>query len=111
MDELYQQLVTIIEAELQATGKEYTVGKFTGLGWLFPKEVDVPIPAISVKQYAKTVNLYLIPIVNGTSILDEYEATFKKSNMGKGCIRLRNLTADKEKAVRELIRLTQEGTL
>lgn len=109
MDELYKEIIKIIEDELKVAGKEYTVGKFTGLGWLFPNEM--PMPAISVKQYAKTVNLYLMPIVNGAFILDEYEAIFKKSNMGKGCIRLRSLISDKAKAVRKLIRITKESTL
>ena len=102
MDTLYQKLIQIIEEELQEKGKTYTVGKFTGLGWLFPLKAD-GVPKVSLKQYEKTVNLYLFPKEAGEPLLPKYEDVFKKSNMGKSCLRLKKLDAKKIAAISSLL--------
>ena len=106
MDELYHRIVKIIEEELQQPAKSYSSGKFTGEGWLFPDGEGSPL--ISVKQYEKTVNLYLFLFEDGQSVISQYESVFKKSNIGKSCIRLKTLTPEKEAAIRELIQKAKE---
>lgn len=110
MDELYHRIVKIIEEELQQPAKSYSSGKFTGVGWLFPANVKdgEGSPLISVKQYEKTVNLYLFLFENDQSIISQYESVFKKSNIGKSCIRLKALTPEKEAALRELVQKAEE---
>lgn len=103
MDSLYHELTQIIEEELQEKGQVYTIGKFTGLGWLFPAEV-AGVPKVSLKQYEKTVNLYFFPKENGEPLFPKYETVFKKSNMGKSCLRLKNLNAEKIAAIRALLK-------
>ncbi|WP_430611647.1 hypothetical protein [Enterococcus sp. DIV0876] len=102
MEDLYQELIQIIEEELQEKGKEYTLGKFTGLGWRFP-EGENGVPKISLKKYEKTVNLYLFPTENGEPLLAKYEKVFKNSNIGKGCLRIKKLDEEKATTIRLLL--------
>lgn len=102
MDILYQELIQIIEKELQEKGNEYTVGKFTGLGWYFP-EGQNGVPKVSLKKYEKSVNLYFFPHENGEPLLSRYENVFKKGNMGKGCLRIKNLSTEKATIIELLL--------
>lgn len=102
MESLSEKLNEIITAELNETGKMYTIGKFTGIGWRFNDKVTGE-PKVSLKQYDKTVNLYFFPQEDGQPLLPLYEGVFKKSNMGKSCVRLKNLDDKKIAAIRQLL--------
>ena len=108
MNEIYNTIACLIEDELGDNGKAYTMGKFTGRGWLFP-EGEHTVPAISLKQYEKTVNLYILPTDSGASVLERYQPIFKKSNIGKGCLRVRRLDEAKIEAIRELVQLVKSS--
>lgn len=102
METLYQELIRIIEEELHEHGEEYTLGKFTGIGWSFPERTD-GAPKISLKKYEKSVNLYLYPTENGEPLLPRYEKIFKKGNIGKGCLRIKKLNNEKITTIRFLL--------
>lgn len=43
------------------------------------------------------------PQEDGQPLLPQYEGVFKKSNMGKSCVRLKNLDDKKIAAIRQLL--------
>ena len=107
MHELYEQLKTIIETETDLSGTVYTSGKFTGIGW-FPfnyktTTYEQELYLISLKEYEKTVNLYVMHWVDGENIVGQYVDVFGKSAVGKGCIRIKKLSPEREHVVRLLV--------
>lgn len=108
LDHLYQQLRHIINEETATIGQPYTYGAFTGLGWLnfhyTCSTYDGPYPRMSLKQFDKAVHFYIMLWINGKPILDDYVTVFGKSAVGKGCLRFKKLTPEREMALREIIR-------
>ncbi|OJG15725.1 hypothetical protein RU96_GL002030 [Enterococcus canintestini] len=49
------------------------------------------------------MNLYFFPQEDGQPLLPQYESVFKKSNMGKSCVRLKSLDDKKIAAIRQLL--------
>ncbi|TLG72504.1 hypothetical protein [Culicoidibacter larvae] len=109
MPEIYEQINQLISNITGVHGKEYTIGKFTGLGWLNFHYVcstyDGPYPRISLKQYEKTVNVYYALWEDGQGVVEGYKDVFGKSNVGKNCIRIRKLDEQKIAALEELTRI------
>ncbi|GMC01237.1 MULTISPECIES: hypothetical protein [Enterococcus] len=101
----YTQIKQLIEQETNQAGKSFTVGKFTGIGWLFiqhsPEEPASPL--IAVKQYAKTVNIYVPIDENEPPLVEQYAQIFGKSNLGKTCIRISSLTPTRLDALKALV--------
>lgn len=101
----YTQIKQLIEQETNQTGKSFTVGKFTGIGWLFvqhsPEEPASPL--IAVKQYAKTVNIYVPIDENEPPLVEQYAQIFGKSNLGKTCIRISSLTPTRLDTLKALV--------
>ncbi|ASZ06642.1 hypothetical protein [Enterococcus thailandicus] len=101
----YTQIKQLIEQETNQAGKSFTVGKFTGIGWLFiqhsPEEPASPL--IAVKQYAKTVNIYVPIDENEPPLVEQYAQIFDKSNLGKTCIRISSLTPTRLDALKALV--------
>lgn len=104
MEELFITLKQLMEDELGQAGTPYSVGKFSGIGWLFPPDGD---PWLSLKAYPKTVNIYLFLFFDGKPVASQYTDVFGKSNLGKSCIRIRSLTPAKETALRELLQISK----
>ena len=95
----------MVEHVMGIVGKTFTVGKFTGLGWLDFHYVcstyDGMYPRISLKKQSNGVHLYVMSPDDG--LLAEYEDVFGKSGIGKGCIRIKTLTPERMAGLREIV--------
>jgi len=107
MENLYNEVYDLIKNETNDNGTDFTSGKFNGLGWYFYhykcSTHDGPYPRIALKQQKNGVHVYTALWENNRSILQEYEDVFGKSNLGQGCIRLKKLTPERQKALREIL--------
>ena len=99
---MFDEICNLISSEVDEVPKEYSVGKFHGLGWLFIGNIEDSSPLIAIKEYEKTVNVYFFLFEDGRSVIEDYQEVFKKSNLGKSCICLRSLTDEKRLALRKL---------
>ncbi|MCL1987897.1 MAG: hypothetical protein FWG64_08005 [Firmicutes bacterium] len=99
LDSLYNGILELFTSELgneHRNGTEYTIGKFTGIGFLFPKEDCEKPPLISLKRQKNAVHIYAIN-------LEKYAPIFGKSAVGKGCIRVKSLNNERLQAIKEII--------
>lgn len=105
LDLMFSEINEMIESVIGETGREYTIGKFTGIGWLDFHYVcstyDGMYPRISLKKQSSGVHLYVMSPDYG--LLAEYEDVFGKSGLGKGCIRVKTLTADRMAGLRDIV--------
>ncbi|MFV0560190.1 MAG: hypothetical protein ACK5NA_05690 [Enterococcus sp.] len=104
-EKLFTQIQQLIEQETNLPGESFTVGKFTGIGWLFtqPSPDEPASPMIAIKQYAKTVNVYVPIDEDEPPLVEQYAHIFGKSNLGKTCIRISSLTPARLDALKLLV--------
>lgn len=109
---LYDRIKKIINEVVGEEGVEYTLGKFTGDGWLNFHYVcstyDGQYPRVSLKQQKAGVHVYIMLWIEGKPILENYIDVFGKTAVGKGCLRLKKLTDEGEVALREIIQCAVE---
>ena len=112
MDELFNNIKTMFDTLTQEKGYEYTVGAFSGTGWLefhyVCSSYDGPYPRMSLKQYDKTVNAYFFLYEQGASVVEKMGEIFGKSNVGKSCIRIRKLNDERIEALKFLVEKSLE---
>ncbi|WP_430611637.1 hypothetical protein [Enterococcus sp. DIV0876] len=58
---------------------------------------------MSVLYANYAINLYLFPTESVEPLLPKYEKVFKKSNIGKGCLRIKKLDEEKVATIRLLL--------
>ena len=106
LDVLYGKILMLIETEVGVQGTPFTAGKFEGVGWLDFHYVcstyDGKYPRIALKKQANGVHVYIMSSEYG--ILAEYVDIFGKTAIGKGCVRVKLLTEEREAGLVELIR-------
>lgn len=110
MDELqslYYEIKSLIDEETGELGQEYEYGKFKGLGWLVYNysntSYEGPLPRISLKLQKSAVHVYVMLWINGKPVLENYVHVFGKSAVGKGCLRIKKLDAERKRALKEII--------
>lgn len=109
---LYHEIKALIDEQVGEVGREYTIGKFTGDGWLNFHYVcstyDGQYPRISLKQQKQSVNFYLMLWIDGKPVLENYQSVFGKTALGKGCLRLKKIDDKGKVALKEIIALALE---
>lgn len=106
MDQLYDSLVALITMEAGESGKNYSDGKFTGVGWLFQESGR---PLLSIKRYEKSVNVYVATYFSDGLDLKDYAEIFGTSKVGKTCIRFSSLNQEKENTLKEIVALMKQN--
>ena len=101
--ELYDKILNKIELKYGEAGKNFTCGKFEGLGWDFYhykcSTYDGPYPRVALKQQKNGTHVYTMLWEDGKSVLEDYIDVFGKSAVGKGCLRIKKLTPEREAAL------------
>ena len=108
---LYNEIKTLINTQTQQIGKDYVCGKFEGEGWLpfhyVCSTFDGMYPRISLKQQKNAVHFYIMLWIDGVPVLERYTELFGKSAVGKGCLRIKQLTPERARALCEIIELAK----
>jgi len=111
LEALYIEIEGLIEERLGEKGKPFTVGKFSGLGWLDfhyrCSTYEGLYPRISLKRQANAVHVYVMHVAYG--LLKDYVDIFGKTGIGKGCIRIKKLTPERHDALLEIVDKVWEG--
>ena len=114
LEQLYQQVETLIEQRVGVEGTPFVCGKFEGLGWLYYhykcSTYEGPYPRISLKQQKNAIHFYIMLWIDGVPVLERYIEVFGKSAVGKGCLRIKKWEDKHINAVLELIDLAIEKT-
>jgi hypothetical protein len=109
MDNLFDEIKNMIDKATGEAGREFSLGKFEGLGWLdfhySCSTYDGLYPRIALKQYANAVHFYAMLWIDGKSVIEDYSNVFGKSSVGKGCIRIKKLTDERRDALLEIIQI------
>lgn len=63
---------------------------------------DGPWPLISFTAQKNNISLYLMLYIDGKPFIERYSEIFGKSNVGKGCIRIKKLNEERIKALNEI---------
>ena len=105
LEALFAEIAELISTRVGEAGKPFTAGKFTGLGWLdFPyrtTDYDGPYPRIALKTQSDAVHVYVMS--RDPDMLQEYVNVFGKTGIGKGCIRIKKLTPERQAALIEIV--------
>ena len=105
LDMLYNEILTFITNALGVPGEPFTAGKFTGVGWLYfhykSASYNGMYPRIALKRQMHSVNVYVMG--KDDHLLDAYAADFGKTAVGKGCIRIKNLTPVRKARLLQLV--------
>lgn len=108
MDTLYNELVEYITRRTNENPVPISMGKFEGIGWIeMPYEsaqYTGNYPTLVIKQYDKTVNLYVTLYDGDEPVAMRYASVFGKSAVGKTCIRIKKLNEAKLEALDDIIR-------
>ncbi|MCL2574639.1 MAG: DUF1801 domain-containing protein [Defluviitaleaceae bacterium] len=110
LDMLFSEIKEIIDGCAGEVGRDFVCGSFEGMGWLnFHYKCttyDGLYPRIALKCQKKKVHLYVMMWrPDGEPVLAKYENLFGKSNVGKGCLRIKSLDDARVDAIRELVAL------
>lgn len=102
---LYEEILALLEEVIGEKGKSFTVGKFSGIGWLdFHYKCttyDGLYPRISLKQQANGVHIYVMS--GEAEFLNEFIDIFGKSAIGKGCVRIKKLTPERQDGIVKMV--------
>ena len=113
MEELYQEIYQLMKDETGQEGRDFAIGAFSGLGWLYAPyksaSFDGLYPKICLKEQKNAVHVYVTLFVDGKSVIENYTAIFGKSAIGKSCIRVKKLTRQRREALEEIINLVVES--
>ncbi len=60
-------------------------------------------PMVALAPQKNNISLYIMVFENGKPIIEDYKDVFGKSNIGKSCIRLKNLNEEKITAIKQLL--------
>lgn len=63
---------------------------------------DGPYPFVSFAPQKNNVSLYLMLFIEGKPYIEKYTSIFGKSNVGKGCIRIKKLNSERINALKEI---------
>lgn len=111
MDNLYNELIELLDKLTNQKGKNFTMGKFEGIGWidnLYSSNTHNGIyPMISLRKYDKTVNMYVMNWNESNVInINNYIEVFGSSSIGKSCIRIKKLSESRIAAIKEIVETT-----
>lgn len=65
-------------------------------------------PLISMAPQKNSLNLYVMVYENGKPIIEQYKEVFGKSNIGKGCIRIKKFSGPRQVAVSDMIKVVAQ---
>ena len=109
LDMVFLEIKELVDSVTGEDGHDFVCGKFEGLGWLDfhykCTSYDGQYPRIALKRKKDAVHFYVMLWIDGEPALKKYESLFGKSNVGKGCLRIKKMDDARENAVRELVML------
>lgn len=73
-----------------------------GFGYHKADKNGVQWPRFAIAPQKNNVAIYVTTFKDGVSITTHYQEIFKKSNVSKGCIRIKSLNSEKSQAIVEL---------
>lgn len=97
---MYQQIIDLINYETGEEAQVYSIGKFTGLGWLHDSSNE---PRITIKEYNNSVHIYAYLWDKDENHHHVLASIFGKSGVGKTCIRIKTLNSDKIDAIKDIV--------
>jgi hypothetical protein len=111
LEQLHNEIKELIEEHVGEKAKTFTLGKFSGLGWLefhyICSTYDRLYPRIVLKCQSNAIHVYIMSREYG--LLERYISVFGKTGLGKGCIRIKKLTPERQEALIEIISKVLEG--
>ncbi len=108
---LIKQITKIIEEEIKEKGTLFkTNSNMYLIGYKYMdyknSNYDGKWPMISVAPQKNNISVYIFAFYNGKYIAEMYAHSFGKSNVGRSCIRIKKLDEEREKKLREIIKLS-----
>ncbi len=108
--ELFLELVSYLNNKLGQTGEIFTSkseSEMTMVGYYLTTYknscYDGKWPLVAIAPQQNTVNIYVMLVEDGEYIVPKYSNYFGKSNVGKSCIRIRNMNDLKYNGLEQLL--------